>query len=196
MKKLGRILANNAILLNCDIQQSFASKIYGYESVHGAAFMMAAACQFLKIPCLVTEQNSKAFGHTVTDILEKLPDNLHRTYDKSTFSMINDETREYLDLNHDRKSAVLYGFEAHLCVQQTCLDLLELGYEVHVLVDGISSISQIDRKAGLKRMIQAGAYPTTAQSVILEIIRDYKLPEFKQMLPYIKVPRNDFLHDF
>ena len=50
----------------------------------------------------------------------------------------------------ERKTVVLFGIEAHVCVQQTALDLLEGGYEVHVLVDGVSSQRALDRAVALK----------------------------------------------
>lgn len=50
----------------------------------------------------------------------------------------------------ERKTVVLFGIEAHVCVQQTALDLLETGYEVHVLVDGVSSQKPLDRAVALK----------------------------------------------
>ena len=42
-----------------------------------------------------------------------------------------------------RKSAIVYGVEAHIGVQQSCLDLLEMDYDVHILVDGIAAIHDI-----------------------------------------------------
>ena len=35
----------------------------------------------------------------------------------------------------DRKSVVLYGSEAHVCIRQTAFDLIERGYEVHFLIN-------------------------------------------------------------
>ena len=56
-------------------------------------------------------------------------------------------------LGEARKSVVLVGIETHVCVQQTALDLLELGYDVHVLVDGVSSQKPLDRAVALKVMM-------------------------------------------
>ena len=50
----------------------------------------------------------------------------------------------------EKQAVVLFGIEAHVCVQQTALDLLEHGYEVHILVDGVSSQKALDRAVALK----------------------------------------------
>lgn len=49
-----------------------------------------------------------------------------------------------------RKNIVIFGIEAHICVLQTTLDLLERDYNVFLLSDGISSMTELDRTAGLK----------------------------------------------
>jgi nicotinamidase-related amidase len=60
-----------------------------------------------------------------------------------------------------KKKVVLYGIEAHVCVKQTCLDLLERGFEVVLVVDAITSMSYHDRTAAIEVMRDAGATITT-----------------------------------
>ena len=57
----------------------------------------------------------------------------------------------------DRKKVVLYGIEAHVCVKQTCFDLLERDYSVTLVVDAISSMGFHDRTVGIEAMRDAGA---------------------------------------
>lgn len=45
---------------------------------------------------------------------------------------------------------ILCGIEAHVCVFQTALDLLERGYEVHLVVDGVSAQYLTDRAVGIQ----------------------------------------------
>ena len=59
--------------------------------------------------------------------------------------------------------AVIFGVEAHVCVQQTVLDLLPMGCRAHLCVDAISSQQTIDRSVGLRRAEQAGAHPARAR---------------------------------
>ena len=87
--------------------------------------------------------------------------------------MMTDQVVELIELDEfkDRDAIVLFGIEAHVCVQQTCLDLLEMGKEVHVIVDGVSSQQPFDREISLQRMANAGAFLTTAQSLVFMLMQ-------------------------
>ena len=61
------------------------------------------------------------------------------------------------ETNTFRDQVVLYGVEAHVCIKQTCFDLLNRGYGVHLVIDGISSICPHDRNIGIESMKLAGA---------------------------------------
>ncbi|XP_058678746.1 isochorismatase domain-containing protein 2 isoform X2 [Ammospiza caudacuta] len=76
-------------------------------------------------------------------------------------------------------------------LQQTALDLLERGLDVHVVADAVSSRSQAERALALSRMRQAGAYLSTCESLLLLLLRDAAHPKFKQILPMIKDPPPD-----
>mmetsp|Transcript_29822 Transcript_29822/g.81837 ORF Transcript_29822/g.81837 Transcript_29822/m.81837 type:complete len:108 (+) Transcript_29822:398-721(+) len=77
------------------------------------------------------------------------------------------------------RAVVLFGVETHVCVQQSALDLLELGYEVHVLADGVSSQRAVDRDTAIERMRQAGVFVTTTESVLFELTRSKDHAKFK-----------------
>ena len=74
---------------------------------------------------------------------------------------------------------VVVGIEAHVYVQQTCLDLLEQGADVHVVVDGVSSQQPLDREVAFQHLQQAGAYLTTAQSIVFMLMQSADHPQFK-----------------
>lgn len=80
----------------------------------------------------------------------------------------------------DVKSVVLCGIEAHVCVQGTCLQLLEKGYDVHIVADGCSSRTMVDRMFAFDRMKASGAWLTTSESVILGLVGDSAHPKFKE----------------
>jgi len=188
--KIGRIVQNQALLFQCDIQHIFKDKIWNMSSVVTVAKMMAQLSPALNIPLLVTEQYSERFGKTLPEIQETLPKD-HTYFEKFIFSMITDDVKNYLKQHSERKSVLLYGIETHACIYQTTLDLLEMGYDVHLLTDGISSQRQGDRTVALKRLEQAGAFLTTAECAIFEMLRDSKSPDFKKVLPILKNDRSN-----
>ncbi len=76
--------------------------------------------------------------------------------------------------------------QAHVCVQQTALDLLELGHPVFLPVDGISSQRAGDRELALSTMQAAGAMLTTTESLLFMLMRSAEHPQFKSVLGIVK----------
>jgi len=174
--KLGRLRTEATVFFQCDIQERFRPLIWMMPAVIHVGVLMARAARIMSIPLVVTEQYPKALGHTVAEVQAAWGGAPAVLAEKTRFSMCNPTILEGLP---GRKSVVLYGIEGHVCVQQTCLDLLEQGYSVHLLTDGISSQVPIDRSTALHRMREAGAFLTTSESVIFELMRDTKYTHFK-----------------
>ena len=119
-------------------------------------------------------------------------------FDKKTFSMLTPEVSAHLSTlrssssrHHTAPSSsssfILLGIEAHVCLQQTALDLVELGHEVHVITDGVSSQNMYDRRVALRRLNKCdGIYLTTAQSVAFGLLRSADHPKFKVVSGLVK----------
>jgi nicotinamidase-related amidase len=86
----------------------------------------------------------------------------------------------------ERYTILLCGVETHICVNQTALDLLRLGYQVHVAADAVSSRKESNYRIGLDRMRQAGAVITSTEMAVFEMLRDAAAPEFKRILELVK----------
>ena len=80
-----------------------------------------------------------------------------------------------------RKSVILAGIEAHVCVQQTALDLLDAGYSVYLINDCISSRSAGDRKSAIRRIAASGAVATTCEAILFELLGGAREPGFKEI---------------
>uniref|UniRef100_UPI00398F4DC4 isochorismatase domain-containing protein 2 isoform X2 n=1 Tax=Pristiophorus japonicus TaxID=55135 RepID=UPI00398F4DC4 len=76
-------------------------------------------------------------------------------------------------------------------LQSTALDLLERGLDVHVVADACSSRSQVDRLIALSRMKQSGAFLTTSEGTMLQLIRDARHPKFREVQQIIMDPAPD-----
>ncbi|CAI8013727.1 Isochorismatase domain-containing protein 2 [Geodia barretti] len=101
------------------------------------------------------------------------------------------EVMEIMSAEPMRNSVVIFGIETQVCVQQTALDLLDKGYDVHILADGCSSRSQVDRMLALERLRAAGAFLTTSESVVFELLGDSKHPNFKEVQALVKTSAPD-----
>jgi len=119
-------------------------------------------------------------------------------FEKTCFTMLSPEVRAWLQSDElkSRKSVVLFGLEAHVCVQQTTLDLIEEGYDVHLLVDGVSSQTVTDRSVALGRLQSCGAFCTTSESVLMELIRDKNHEHFKPISGLLRTRPADPLGPF
>ena len=140
--------AGNSVLLIIDIQTRLtavmpAKVLARLQRI--TAFLLKSA-KILDIPVFVTEQYPKGLGKLEDDIAKLLPENTKR-YEKTSFSCTGAEN--FLDdlaqLGH--KQIVLAGMEAHVCVMQTALHLLNLDYHVVVVGDG-AVFREISKFAG------------------------------------------------
>eukprot|EP00804_Cyclotella_cryptica_P019026 CCRYP_014444-RA/>CCRYP_014444-RA protein AED:0.61 eAED:0.26 QI:0/0/0/0.5/1/1/2/0/175 len=77
-----------------------------------------------------------------------------------------------------KTSFLLVGVEAHVCLQQTVLDLLEQGHDVHIIADGVSSQQKYDREMALRQMESSGAWLTSAQSAAYMLLGSANYPNF------------------
>ena len=85
-----------------------------------------------------------------------------------------------------RKTAVLYGCDAHVCIKQTAFDLLERGYIVFVVVDATTSMIASDRNIGIQMLRDAGCQLTTFQSLVFDLIKTSEHPLFRDFLRILK----------
>lgn len=148
------------------------------------------ASNVLNVPVLVTEQYPKALGATVSEIKDVLKP-AAPVIAKTRFSMITAEVQTFLESHKAIKQVMLVGIEAHVCVLQTTLDLLEQGYEVHLVVDAVSSQKLLDRGVGLQRAVQSGAFLTSQEMVMFQLAGDAKHPGFKEISGLAKEARPD-----
>jgi nicotinamidase-related amidase len=113
---------------------------------------------------------------------------------KTRFSMITPEVQTFLDSNTAIRQVMLVGIEVHVCVLQTTLDLLGQGYEVHLVVDAVSSQKLLDRGIGLQRAVQSGAFLTSQEMVMFQLAGDAKHPSFKEISGLAKEVRPDAIN--
>ncbi|XP_047474898.1 isochorismatase domain-containing protein 2-like [Penaeus chinensis] len=176
--RLGRLVPQTTCLFLCDLQEKFRSSIQYFPQIVEVSNRLLRAFKVLELPIVATEQYPKGLGNSVPEL--GLAENDVPVFDKTKFSMCLPPIQEIIK-NKEIKSVILCGIEAHVCVQQTALDLIESGMDVHVVVDACSSRSMVDRMYAFERMKQSGAFLTTSESVILGLAGGSSHPSFKQL---------------
>ena len=78
------------------------------------------------------------------------------------------------------------GLEAHVCVNQTAHDLLERGFQVHLLTDCVCSRFEVNKTAGMEKMFTNGVVPSSIEMALFELMRDAKHEHFKEIQALIK----------
>ena len=176
--RVGKLSFETTVFLLCDIQEKFRSSIQYFPEVCVVAQRLIAAAKLLDIPVVGTEQYPKGLGHLVQEI-----DTTNvKVFEKTKFSMSIPEVHKYLaEVRPNLKSIVLFGIEAHVCVMQTALDLLEKNYEVHIVADSSSSRTMTDRLFGFDRIRQSGGFITTSEAVLFMLLQDAKHPKFREV---------------
>jgi nicotinamidase-related amidase len=176
-----------AALVVIDMQEAFRL-LPGFDAIARASATLARGAGVLGVPVVVTEQYPKGLGKTVPEVADALPNDVE-AIDKVVFSA---PEAEGFDLN-GRDQAVICGIEAHVCVNQTTLDLLASGVEVHVASDAVGSRFDSNKEIGIHRMERAGAVITSVETALFELVGRAGTDEFKQVqrliLDYAPNPR-------
>ncbi|KAG1820565.1 Isochorismatase-like protein [Suillus subaureus] len=180
MPAVSKLVPEETVFFLCDVQTRFKKLIFGIDELVLTINKMLKIAKALEIPVVVTEQNPKGLGNTIPDIdLPSLGPLLVATIAKSFFSMMTPEVKAILHERPQIKSVVLFGIESQVCVLQSALDLIEAGYNVHVIADGVSSSNKEEIPFALARIRQSGGYITTSESVAFQLQRGAGLPGFK-----------------
>ncbi|KAF8556246.1 Isochorismatase hydrolase [Imleria badia] len=178
---------SHTVFFLCDVQTRFRSAIYGFDELVATCNKMIKVAKVLDIPVIATQQNPKVFGATAPEIdLPALADLHVATIEKSLFSMMVPEVKNLLQERPHLTSVVLFGIESHICVLQTALDLVQGGYDVHVLADGVSSSNKEEVPIALAYIRQVGGHVTTSESAAFLLQRESGTPRFRAFSAVIK----------
>jgi nicotinamidase-related amidase len=175
----------NAVLMVIDIQERFVPIIPEAERLIDRTVIMVQAADALGIPVIVTEQYPQGLGHTTARLREALP-KAQQYLEKTAFGCLGDaEIEKHLDAL-DRQQVMVCGLETHVCVNQTVHQLLEAGYEVHLIADALASREKAHYEIGLAKMVRSGAVHSCVEMALFELMRGSTHPQFKALQGLIK----------
>jgi nicotinamidase-related amidase len=172
-------------LLVVDVQEAFRGVISDLEQIASRISVAVRGFEILDRPVFVTEQYSKGLGRTVSEIGKALPADVV-LIEKTAFSSCGaagfSDALRAASISH----VAVCGIETHICVNQTVHDLMDLGFDVHILTDCVASRSDHDKQAGLSRMFASGAVASSVEMALFELMRDAKHDKFKEIQRLVK----------
>lgn len=200
--------ADASQLVLVDYQIQLMPAMFESPLVVANAVRLARLAELMQVPVFVTEQNPSKLGATVPEISEVLRAMSVQHLAKMQFSAVEEGLGDMLRPppkppqgnarslpKHLQKSTsdveqratiLLAGCEAHVCLLQTALDLLEDEFEVWVVTDACSSRTERNRDAAFDRLAGAGVELVTTEMVAFEWLRSAEHPAFREVQALIK----------
>lgn len=191
-------------LVLVDYQARLMPAIHEGALVSANAVRLGQLARLLAVPAWSTEQNPSKLGESLPDIRALCA----QTLSKMHFSGVEEGLGEWLrppakppagnarslpkhlqkpaTNTAERNTIVIAGCEAHICLLQTALDLLEDEFDVWVVTDACGSRTERNRDAAFDRLAGAGAELVTTEMVAFEWVRTAEHPSFKAMQALIK----------
>ena len=175
-----RIERDNTVALVIDYQEKLVPVMDEKERLIQNSSILLAGLKYLGVPMIVTQQYTKGLGITVQEIREAMESDDY--IDKISFTAFDSVKEQIMD----KKFVIVCGIEAHICVLQTVIDLVEAGFVPVVVEDCLSSRKPNDKKVAMKRMLQEGAIVTTYESLLFELLKIAGTEESKRIQRLIK----------
>lgn len=179
------LTTDNTILLVIDVQSKLAQVMHQREQLFANLERMIKGVQVLELPIILTEQVPEKLGPTRSEIGELFNGDFSPV-SKSSFSCCGNAQFMERFKALERQQVLLTGIEAHICVYQTSVDLINLGYEVQLVTDGVASRTPENRAIGINRIKEAGASLTSIETALFELLRVAEGPQFKQISKIVK----------
>lgn len=172
-----KLRATHSALLIVDMQNRLAPAISGFSDVEQQCRWLIEVAHQLNIPVLATEQYPQGLGVTVQSLLALLKTD--QILEKIHFDATAEADVMAWLADHQTKQVVLVGCEAHVCVLQTALGLLEQGLQVFLVVDAVGSRRASDKQLALARLQQAGAVLLSREMVAFEWLERAGTDQFR-----------------
>lgn len=182
MSPLERMTWRGGALLVVDLQEKLIPRIHRRDLIVANTIRLIHAAQAMGMPVWATEQYPKGLGATISEVAALI---LHRS-SKTMFHCC--AVPEVVEQIHGRsiRHVTLAGIEAHVCVAQTALELLNMGLRVQIPADAVSSRSPEDAEVALRRLERVGATVSTTEAALFEWVECSDSPHFKTISNLIK----------
>jgi len=175
-------LEDDAVLVFIDVQQKLWKLMHDRDETGLRIGQLVKICGLLHVPVIVTEQYPQGLGPTIDGMKDLLDEfNFYLPISKTAFSCFGEpEFAKALDALK-RRTLIVCGIEAHVCVLQTVLDALDRDFSVYLVCDAVSSRFARNIDAGVERMRSRGAVISTVEMFAFEAMRSSKHPLFREV---------------
>lgn len=191
-------------LVLVDYQARLMPAIHEGPLVLANALRLARGAAALKVPATGTEQNPDKLGGNAPELRELCQRTLAKMHFSAVAEGLGDRLRpasrpgggnarslpKHLQKPAapvaERGSIVIAGCEAHVCLLQTALELIEEEFDVWVVTDACGSRTERNRDAAFDRLAGAGAELVTTEMVLFEWLRTAGHPAFREVQALIK----------
>ena len=179
-----RINRENTIGLVIDVQEKLVPTIADKDKFIANTICLLNGLKVLKVPILVTQQNTKGLGPTIPEINKTIGNFSY--IEKMTFSCYREPAFIRVLNRIGKRNVILMGVEAHVCILQTTLDLLYNNFNPVIVKDCIGSADDQDKQVAVWRMRDVGSVITSCESILLELCREAGTEEFRELLKLLK----------
>ena len=169
---------NNSALLVIDIQSKLMPSIEGGAAVVANSRRLIDAASLLEIPTIFTEQNPRGLGPTAAELS---PTGI---FEKMHFDVCREAG--WAQKLPDRPDLVVAGCEAHVCVLQSVLGLLDADRRVFLVRDALGSRRAESKETAIRRMEKHGAEVITTEMAIFEWLGAAEHPRFRQAMALVR----------
>lgn len=176
--------SEHTALLIVDVQGKLAQLMCGKQVLFENLRKIIKGCQVLEIPILWAEQIPEKLGPTIPEIAELLTG--IAPIGKTSFSCCESERFMQALKDSGCAQALIVGIEAHVCVYQTAMGLVDLGYEVEIVADAVSSRTLENKAVALKKMASAGVGLTSTEMALFEMLETAESGAFKKIIEIVK----------
>lgn len=171
--------AEDSLLLVVDIQERLIPAIHDHKRVLDNTLWLIGVAQALEVPILASEQYPQGLGHSDPALLELLPE--ESIMEKTHFSCAASPQCAARIRELHRRQVVITGMEAHVCVLQTALGLLNQDHEVFIAADAVSSRRPEDAELALVRLRGEGAHVVSREMVAFEWLQEAGTDRFRNI---------------
>jgi nicotinamidase-related amidase len=166
---------DTSALIVIDVQEKLIEKISNSDRMVWNITRLARGAAEFDVPVFATEQYPSGLGSTVESLQSYFPEPVEKT--RFSCAQCTGIVQTLRDAG--RFQVVLAGIESHVCVVQSALELMGLGFRVFVVEDAVSGRFPDSHRLAMLRLSASGATLLPTESALFEWCEDASDPQFK-----------------